>query len=148
MILYGDTSALLKLYVGEKGSTETLLETTTADQVATSALTRVELEASLYAAVKTGRVAAADLPEIMARLNRDWNGLLVVPIVSALLTEATVLTWRHGLRAGDAVHLASAMRVEQLAGEPITLAVYDEKLWNASVQQGIAAWPRDLAPFR
>jgi hypothetical protein len=38
--------------------------------------------------------------------------------------------------------------LEQIAGDPITLAVFDDKLWNASIQQGITAWPQDLAAFK
>lgn len=92
MILYGDSSALLKLYIGEKGSTETAREVAAAEKVATSAVTLVELHAALCGALKAGRIAAADVPQILVRLQRDWNGMLIVPITAALLQEATALT--------------------------------------------------------
>lgn len=72
-MLYADTSALLKLYVTDKGSPETSQEIAAASAIGTSAITRVEIEATLARAVKAGRLPAADLPLLLSRLNREWS---------------------------------------------------------------------------
>jgi predicted nucleic acid-binding protein len=148
VILYGDTCALIKLYVHERGSAETIQCVAAASQIATSHLTLVEIEATLSRALKAKRLSSMDANLALTKFHQDWLGVVKVPPTSRVVGEAAKITGKYALRAYDAIHLASAIELERLLGAPVTLGTFDDELWNASVQHGIPAWPRSLAPFR
>jgi hypothetical protein len=57
---------------------------------------------------------------------------------------ADTLAWEYGLRAYDAVHLASALPWQAAINEPVTLATFDRQMWHATTPAGLRAWPDTL----
>ena len=115
MLLYLDSSALVKRYIDEAHSEAVarLLDETVA--IATSAISRVEVGAALARA---------------ARGNR-------------LNTRAETLAWKHGLRAYDAVQLAAALVCEEALtnlDENILFACFDDELTAAANDEGLRTW--------
>jgi predicted nucleic acid-binding protein len=144
VIAYLDASALVKRYLLERGSRETLEFTSQADMTATSILSRAEVAAGLAKAVRT-RVVMDDVAKRAQRsFAGDWPDLLRIPVTEALVERADSLAWMHGLRGYDAVHLASALTWRESAGEEIVLATFDQQLWEAGKRTGLKPWPEQL----
>ena len=74
----------------------------------------------------------------------QWPRLARLQLTEPLLARADALTWEHGLRGYDAVHLAAALYWQETLGEPVTLATFDRELWRAGQQAGLAVWPAGL----
>jgi len=144
VIAYLDASALVKRYLVERGSRETIELTSQADMTATSTISRAEVAAGLAEAVRV-RVVMDDVAKRAQRsFAGDWADLLRVPVTEALVERAESLAWEHGLRGCDAVHLASALTWQESAGEEIVLATFDQQLWEAAMRTGLRPWPEKL----
>lgn len=55
-----------------------------------------------------------------------------------LAAEAQALLFRHALRSGDAVQLASCLYLQREIGERVPFAAFDERLMNAARAEGLA----------
>ena len=144
MIAYLDASALVKRYLVERGSRETIDLTSRAELIATSIISRAEVAAGLATAVRA-RMVASDVGRRAQRsFASDWPDLLRVPVTEALVERAQTLAWEHGLRGYDAVHLGSALTWQESAGAAIVLATFDQQLWDAAKQTGLMLWPEAL----
>ena len=71
MILYLDTSALVKLYVREPGTDETRARLDDASMVATSRVAYPEARAALARRQREGGITRAALPRTVSALDRD-----------------------------------------------------------------------------
>jgi predicted nucleic acid-binding protein len=112
--LYLDSSALIKRYVREAGSTwlQALLSAGPEYTVATSRLSIVEVVSTLNQRVRDGRMPPMDhitlRDDVLALCRREYR---IVPVAAALLGRARALLERHPRRAYDALHLASALAI-------------------------------------
>lgn len=143
MIAYLDASALVKRYVMERRSQETIELTSDAAMVATSVVSRVEVAAAFAKAARIGLVTEGIARKAQRRFADDWPDLLRVPVTEALVERADGLAWEHGLRGSDAVQLASALTWQESVGAEIVVATFDQQLWNAGRRSGLKAWPDD-----
>jgi predicted nucleic acid-binding protein len=125
-VLYADSSALVKVVVGEPETRhlKRYLEQRGSAVLATSGLALVEV---------TRAVRLADVkPEAGAEVTRLLRGCLVIDVGAEVLQEAADLT-SASLRALDAIHLATALRVE-----PDEMLVYDRRLSAAAAREGLS----------
>lgn len=143
MIAYIDASALVKRYVQEHGSRETIELTSSAEMTATSIISRAEVAAGLAKAVRSRVVPDHVAKAAQRSFAVDWPDLLRVTVTDALVERAEALAWEHGLRGYDAVHLASALTWQESAGEEIVLATFDYQLWDAAKRAGLKPWPEE-----
>ena len=144
MISYLDASALVKRYLLERGSRETIALTVESELIATSVVTRVEVAAVLAKAARTGLVTHDRAQSARVSFVGDWPDLVRVPVTEALVERAETLAWDHGLRGYDAVQLASALTWQESVGTEILLATFDQQLWEAAPKAGLKAWPDKL----
>lgn len=144
MIAYLDASALVKRYIVERGSRETIALTSDAEMTATSVVSRAELAAAFAKAVRAGLVSDEIARNAQRRFAGDWADLARVSVSEALVERAEALAWEYGLRGYDAVQLASALAWQESAGEEIVLATFDQQLWQAAKRTGLKAWPDKL----
>lgn len=144
MIAYLDASALVKRYVAERGSAETIELTTTADVVATSLVSRAEVAAALAKAVRSGLLSDDEARKAQRTFAGEWPDLARIPVTEALVARAETLAWDHALRGYDAVQLASALTWQESVGTDIIVATFDTQLWKAARQAGMKAWPENL----
>ncbi len=137
MRVYLDTSALVKLYVEEEGSS--LVQNTVAQAalVATSAIAYVEARAAFVRRRHEGGLSAGDYRRIIRDLDADWARCLVVEIPDSLIREAARLAESHRLRVYDAVHLASAAALRGRLTEPVVFASWDLGLDKAAKAEGL-----------
>ena len=144
MIAYLDASALVKRYVSERWSDETITLTTAADVVATSLISRAEVAAALAKAARTKVLSEDDARKALRIFAREWPDLARIPVTDALVARAENLAWDHALRGYDAVQLASALMWQESVGTDIVVATFDTRLWRAVRQTGVKAWPENL----
>jgi uncharacterized protein len=143
VIAYLDASALVKLYIAERGSRETIALTAESEMVATSIVSRAEVAAALAKAVRVDLVTEHVACRAQRAFDKDWHDLLRMPVTEALVDRARTLAWNHALRGYDAVQLASALMWQESVGLEIIVGTFDRQLWTAARQAGLKAWPED-----
>jgi len=141
-IVYFDTSALVKLCVLETGSPLAVALWERADAVVTSRIADAEVRSVLAAAERIGRIDAAPAAWARDRWSELWPSLAKVEVTEALAQHAGDLADRRPLRAGDALHLASAL---VLAPAKPVFAAWDRRLASAGRGEGLAVLPPALA---
>jgi predicted nucleic acid-binding protein len=143
MIVYLDTSALVKHYVQESDSEEVERVIGEARLVGTAAVTRVEIAAALAKAVRMHLLSRDEAAEALSAFEAEWESLVRLQLHELLLARAASLAWERGLRGYDAVHMASALFWRDIVGEPVVLATYDRELWEEAVRSGLKVFPED-----
>ena len=144
MIVYLDTSALVKRYVEERGSTETIALATRADVVATSIVSRAEIAAALAKAARTRVLTAAAARRAQRAFTAEWQDLVRIAVSEAVVERAERLAWDHALRGYDAVHLGTALSWQDSVDPDLTFATFDRRLWEVAQLAGLEAWPARL----
>ena len=145
MIVYLDASALVKRYVAERGSRETVELTARAEVAATSLVSRAEVAAAFAKAVRAGILSAESGRKAQRAFVAQWPDFARLPVTEALVSRAEALAWDYALRGYDAVQLASALTWQESLGLAVTLATFDRQLWEAGPTAGIQVWPDRLA---
>ena len=141
MIVYADTSALVKLFVTEEGSEVTRGMFSRAQVMGTGLLTRAELGAALARGARRSLISEEEALESRRWLETVWPTWIHIAVDEDLVCRAEALAWEHGLRGYDAVHLAAALAWQERIGTSVVLATFDRELWEAAWQAGLTAWP-------
>lgn len=138
LILYLDTSALVKLYVREKGSASVARQLEAADAVSTSMVAWAEARAA-FARLLRERPASRRRHRVrVAQLGRDWGRYAVVELTAAVAHDAGELAERHGLRGFDAIHLASALWLKSTYPGELSFMAFDARLTAAAAAARLA----------
>jgi predicted nucleic acid-binding protein len=138
LILYLDTSAWVKLYVHEPGSKELRNK---AETLAASVVAYPEARAT-FARIKAQDISTeAKHRQRLAQLNLDWENMLRIELVPAVVRTAGDLAEVHGLRGFDSIHLASALWLKEKTSTPLNFAVFDQRLRAAAERAGLAVVP-------
>ncbi|MBI2373189.1 MAG: type II toxin-antitoxin system VapC family toxin [Deltaproteobacteria bacterium] len=137
MILYVDTSALVKLYVAERDSGAVRASLALASVAATSRVAYAEARAAFARRQREGAFSRASLRRVVADLDRDWPAYVIVEVTAALCRSAGDLAEQHALRGFDALHLASALELGDLTGTLPAFLAHDERLSQAATALGL-----------
>lgn len=137
MIVYFDTSALVKLYVNEPHSREVQRRTRSASAVATSMVAYAEARAAFARALRQDATTSAAHRRRVAQLNRDWADLLRVELHPTVARNAGELAEIHHLRGFDAIHLASALWLRDRSDEECEFVAFDERLSEGARSAGL-----------
>ena len=138
MILYQDTSSVLKCYVlDEVGVPETRRAVEQSDFVATSLVAYTEVRAALARVEREGRLGPEEHAIVLAEFKNDWREYIKVSISPSLIESAGELAERHALRAYDAVHLASAVTLRDSVLDYVSFSSWDDDLTQAAVSEGL-----------
>ena len=141
MIAYLDSSAIIKWYVADEGGTAQLEAIVTrSSRLATARLTYVEVRAGLAAARRANRLARMDHDHAVESFDSSWEALLIVELSETVGTRAGSIADAFGLRAGDAIQLASAMALD---AEDTVLVAWDARLRFAARAAGVATYPAE-----
>ncbi len=141
MILYLDTSALIKKYFKETGSDEIISKWQTATGIVTSSVAYAESLASIYRKKRETKFGNDKLQNILAAFRRDWNSFIRVEVTDDLKEWIDKTVSRYPLRGFDAIHLASALIVHNSLPEEFLFACYDKKLLSAAHKTGLKTLP-------
>ncbi len=141
MSTFADTSAVVKLYVDEPGHDVVRR----LGPLIVSRLARVEVVAALWAIQRRGRLSAGAAATLVAAFEADYTtpGLpyAVVEPVPSVLDDAAGLAGAHGLRADDAVQLASARAAAAADDRVRRFAAFDGALRDAAAREGFVLVP-------
>lgn len=141
MIAYLDSSALVKMIVPEPGTGLVRGVWNRASERAASTVGYTELRAAAAAANRAGRIPARDVAQLPVNIDQVWSRVAVVAIDERLVRDASMLAERHGLRALDAIHLGSALRI---ASGPTAFVAFDTRLREAAAAEGLTVLPEHI----
>jgi uncharacterized protein len=145
MILYFDTSALIKGYIQEKGSKDVIALMDDTDNLFGSIiLTQVEIAAAIQRAVRVIGSSSTIASSAWQDFLDDWPAFTRLSISHLTIERASLIAWSYGLRGYDSLHLASALLWQESLGVQITLATFDRELWQAAQKAGMSSWPPGL----
>lgn len=132
MILFCDTSALVKLYIDEECSD---MMQTLATSASAMAVCRIAWAESMAALARRSRECPADAAAIAAarvRLQVDWPRYAIIEITQPLVELAGDYADTFALRGCDSVQLAAARTLQASADEALYFACFDARLNNAA----------------
>ena len=142
MILYLDTSALIKLYAVEGGRALVERAVEEAGFVATSVVAYAEARAALARKRREGVFSAETYREAVQAFEDDWETFEKPEATEGVARAAGNLAEEHALRGFDAIHLASALLVseaaassecnEEEAAEPVLFLIFVSDLMKAA----------------
>lgn len=119
---YFDTSAVLKRYVAEAGS-DAVQPLLTRHPLVSSALLVVEITSALHR--RRGEFPAAVLEATWKRFSDDRARWRLAAVTGAVLDRAEEVVRSSGVRALDAIHVATAVVVARELGSPLAFVTAD-----------------------
>jgi predicted nucleic acid-binding protein len=142
MIVYVDTSAVIKRVVNEPGSDLVLDVWGRADDVVSSEVVYAESRAAIAAIRRAGRLDRAGHQRAVCQVESVFGDLRVIRMDETIATVAGGLADEHSLRGFDAVHLAAALSVD---APRIVVTTWDRSLSRAALACGMPVVPREPA---
>ncbi len=136
MIVYLDTSAIVKLYAQEAGSDITRKTIVNGDLIATSLLAYPETRSALARKARGGEITRTDLNIFKDEFERDWQRFYRLPVDATLIRRAGDMAEEHALRAFDALHLATADSFQAAMRAPVLFVCFDVALNGAALRRG------------
>jgi predicted nucleic acid-binding protein len=139
MILYLDTSALVKLYIDEAGSEDVKRQVEEAQVVATSRVAYVEARAGAARKRREGELSDAEYRHLLESLEADWENYFIVEVSEGIAKLGGELVDRRPLRGFDAIHLASGLLLKRRTRLKVAFLCFDERLKEAAGAEGLPA---------
>ena len=140
MVIYLDTSALLKLYIEEEGREVVVGVVASGELLATSIVAYAEARAGLARTWREGDFTGSEYRNAVSDLERDWSRFILIRVSERTAYHAGQLAEQHALRGFDAIHLASALHLAERFDELGFLA-FDRRLTSAASEAGLAVYP-------
>jgi uncharacterized protein len=133
VILYLDTSSVIKLYVSEAGSELVRQLVDDATVVATSVIAYAETRAALARLRREGALTASSFSSAKREFEGQWPTFLTLEATDTLSRRAGDFAERYRLRGFDSVHLASFAEVARRSGPRETrFSSFDDGLNRAA----------------
>lgn len=142
MILYLDTSALVKRYFREPFSDEVVLRWKTATEIVISSVAYAEALASFYRKKRETGLKEALTRKVIEAFLLDWKSFVRIEVNEELDTYLDRALERYPLRGFDAIHLASAVLVREGLQEDILFVCFDQVLARAARKEGFEIFPQ------
>lgn len=139
MILYLDSSALVKLYAEAAHTAVVRDAAAQATMLVCHAIGYVECRAAFARKRRQGDLTAEDHARCRRQLDRDWAQIEIVAVTDEVLRRAAALTEQYPLRAYDSIHLAACEAVYGASRGRIDFrfAAFDTHLTRAAAKAGI-----------
>lgn len=138
MILFCDTSALLKLYIVEAGSEVLKLCVAEAEAVAVCRIAWAEAHAALSRRAREVPDDAVLIEQAKTVLATDWPRFVILEIDQTLVELAGEYADMFALRGYDSIQLAAAFEAGRISRSPILFACFDSRLNKAAKMLGMA----------
>jgi uncharacterized protein len=139
VILYLDTSALVKIYVEETRSADVRESAKGSEGLATSRIAYAEARAAFARKRREQDLSRVSYRSVVNDLDQDWNDYFIVDVSESVVRAAGILAENHALRGADAIHLASAVTLSKKAGESVMFLCFDGRLATAAEKEGLRA---------
>jgi predicted nucleic acid-binding protein len=132
VILFCDTSALLKLFVDEIGSDSMAKARSDSEAIA---VCRISWAESMAAFAQRSRVKGANqagLAQAKSRFENTWSNFVISEVTQPLVEKAGMYAEAFALRGYDSVQLAAAHNLHEQFVLPLTFACFDRRLSQAA----------------
>lgn len=138
MILYLDTSALVKLFVAEEHTDSVRQAVSEARLTVTHAIAYVEACATFARAARLHGDESL-FSALRGNLDALWKACEILSVSESMIHRAATLAGRHRLRGYNSLHLAAAESAFEAFHGQISFhfAVFDVQLKDAANQAGI-----------
>jgi predicted nucleic acid-binding protein len=137
MILYLDTSSLVKLYVEEDESSKVDALVRSSEVTATSLVAYAEARAAFARRFREKAFTPDEHVRIKEFFDKDWNSYLILSVTGDMIRLAGDLAEKHALRGFDSIHLASALTLRRELSTPIVFSCFDDNLQKASEREDL-----------
>lgn len=134
MIIYLDTSSLVKLYVEEAHATLVREWVEDAELIATCRVAYPESISALNRRFKAGDFSKHDYEMLIGAFSKDWRNFVVLDFDEI---ESGRLVRKYGLRSFDAVHLSAAKLMRADTTLDLYFSCFDEKLNKSALSEGL-----------
>jgi uncharacterized protein len=131
MILYLDTSALVKLYLSEEESEAVHVAVEDAEGVAISTVAYAETRAAFARRERIGDLDDRVLRGAIRAFDSDWRTYIRLAVSNLVAYRTGEMAERYALRGFDVIHLASAVRLGERFDDLRFLA-FDDRLVEAA----------------
>ena len=138
MILFCDTSALIKLYIVEDGSDALKTQLSSVEAVSVCRIAWAEAHAALSRRAREVPKDALTIEQAKAALKADWPHFLVLEIDQPLVERAGEYADTFALRGYDSIQLAAAFETGRISQLPIFFACFDTRLNKAAKLLGMS----------
>lgn len=108
-----------------------------AGSAAASRLSEVEVASALIRRAREGAFTVDERDRALASLTDDFAALIIVEFTPEITADARALVLRHNLRAGDAVQLASCLRLQREMRQTLPFVAFDDRLAEAARHEGL-----------
>ena len=133
MILYLDTSSLVKLYVRELHSRLVRGWAEEAEMLATCRVAYPEMISALNRRFRTGDLSKEDYDRLVKAFAGEWRHFAAIDFDEI---EAGRLAEAYGLRGFDAIHLSACKLLRSSEGAPsVVFSSFDERLNHAAAAE-------------
>jgi len=140
MILFCDTSALIKLYIVEDGSDALKTQLSSAEAVAVCRIAWAEAHAALSRRAREVPKDALTIEQAKLALKADWPHFVVLEIDQPLVERAGEYADTFALRGYDSIQLAAAFETGRISQLPIFFACFDTRLNKAAKLLGMSCF--------
>lgn len=141
MIVYFDTSALVKRYLVETDSPAIEALWNEATRAVASEILYAEMAATFARKKREVPADGESIEQAQNLFRSEWLSMRRVPVNDTVHQRVDELVTSYALRGADAIHLASALVVSGALEQPIAFACADAKLVAAARAEGL-----DIAP--
>jgi len=141
MILYLDTSALVKRYFQEPYSDDVISRWKSATQIVTSFVAYAETMASMYRKKREAGLADKLISKTADAFQKDWQSFIRVEVNDALNGYIDQVVEKYPVKGFDAIHLASAIVIHERFPEDFVFACFDDSLVRAAKSEGLDTFP-------
>ncbi len=136
MILYFDTSSLVKLYVEESHSDQVKEWVKKASIIATCRIAYPEAILVLNRRLRAGDPPEKDYHTLKSKLSVEWENYAAIDFDEL---EAGRMVEKHGLRGFDAVHLSAIkLLISTQNNISFTFSTFDVRLARVAVSEGFS----------
>ena len=137
MILYLDTSALVKAYVEEQHTAEVLGAINEATAVASHVIAQLEARSAFARLFREGRIDEPAWQALRCGFLQDWQNYMQVGTTRKLVDLAAEYVEVFTLRAYDSMHLAAARILQEGQEDAVVFACFDGSLSQAAAVMGL-----------
>jgi len=137
MIVYLDTSSLVKLYIEEDESSKVDVLVKSSEVTATSLVAYAEARAAFARRFREKAFPSDEYNRMKEFFDKDWSRYLILNVTEDMIRQAGNLAEKHALRGFDSIHLASALTLRQELLSPIVFSCFDDKLQKASERENL-----------
>jgi uncharacterized protein len=139
VILYCDTSALIKRYVEEEGTATVDRLWSASVGIATSVVAFAETASTFSRKLREGILTESEYLTTLKTFKADFDSFVLVSVTPMLNPVIERLVRDHPLRGFDAIHLSSALMIREAGSLPVNFACFDHALNEAALKEGLAA---------